>query len=174
MSGLIHIYEGDGKGKTSAGVGLAVRCAGSGQEVLYTQFLKTDDSSELGVLEQLAHIHLVRCTETFGFVFNMTPETRKKAREFYTEHFRKVTALAREEGVRLLVLDELIASYNLDMVDKEEVLTFLKDKPQELEVVLTGRDPAPELCELADYISRIVKVKHPFDKGIPARKGIEM
>ena len=76
--------------------------------------------------------------------------------------------------MRLLVMDELIASYNLDMVDKEEVLTFLKDKPQELEVVLTGRDPAPELCELADYISRIVKVKHPFDKGIPARKGIEM
>lgn len=174
MSGLIHIYEGDGKGKTSAGVGLAVRCAGSGQKVLYTQFLKTDDSSELSVLEGLENIHLVRCTETFGFVFRMTPETRKEARAFYTDHFRKVAAMAREEGVRMLVMDELIASYNLDMVDQGEVLDFLKNKPQELEVVLTGRDPAPELCELADYISRIVKVKHPFDKGIPARKGIEM
>ncbi len=174
MNGLIHIYEGDGKGKTSAGVGLAVRCAGSGQKVLYTQFLKTDDSSELAMLEQLTNIHLVRCSESYGFVFTMDADTKEKARQFYTEHFRRVAELARTENVRLLVLDELIASYNLDMVDRTEVLEFLKKKPQELEVVLTGRDPAPELCELADYISRIVKVKHPFDKGIPARKGIEM
>lgn len=174
MSGLIHIYEGDGKGKTSAGVGLAVRCAGSGQKVIYTQFLKTDDSSELKVLEQIENIHLVRCSESYGFVFTMDAETREKAKRFYTEHFRRVAALACEEDARLLVLDEIIASCNLNMVDPAEVLDFLKNKPEELEVVLTGRDPAPELAELSDYISRIVKVKHPFDKGIPARMGIEM
>lgn len=174
MSGLIHIYEGDGKGKTSAGVGLSVRCAGSGQKVLYTQFLKDDKSNELKVLEQIDGIHVVHCEKNFGFTFNMTPETKEKAKEFYTEHFRRVAKMAVEEGVKLLVLDELIATYNLNMVDQKEVLEFLKNKPEELEVVMTGRDPAGELVELADYVSRIVKVKHPFDQGVPARVGIEM
>lgn len=174
MSGLIHIYEGDGKGKTSAGVGLSVRCAGSGQKVLYTQFLKDDKSNELKVLEQIEGIHVVHCEKNFGFTFNMTPETKEKAKEFYTEHFRRVSKMAVEEGVKLLVMDELIASYNLNMVDQKEVLEFLKNKPEELEVVMTGRDPAGELVELADYVSRIVKVKHPFDQGVPARVGIEM
>ncbi len=174
MSGLIHIYEGDGKGKTTAGIGLSVRCAGSGQKVLYTQFLKNDSSSELAVLEQIPGIHVARCEEKFGFTFGMTPEQKKKAQAFYTEHFRSVARMAVEENCRLLVLDELIASYNLEMVDREKVLKFLKEKPEELEVVMTGRDPAKELLELADYVSRVVKVKHPFDRGIAARKGIEL
>ncbi len=174
MSGLIHIYEGDGKGKTSAGVGLSVRCAGSGQKVLYTQFLKDDKSSELKVLEQIEGIHVVRCTETFGFVFCMNEETKARAKAYYTEHFRKISKMAVDEGCRLLVMDEMIATYNLNMVNQEEVLEFLKNKPEELEVVMTGRDPAEELVELADYVSRVTKIKHPFDKGIPARVGIEM
>lgn len=174
MNGLIHIYEGDGKGKTSAGVGLSVRCAGSGQKVLYTQFLKSDSSSELKILEQIPGITLERCQKNFGFTFQMTPETKEQAREYYTQHFRKITKLAAEGGYRLLVMDEMIATYNLNMVNQEEVLDFLKNKPRELEVVMTGRDPAAELVELADYVSRIVKVKHPFDQGVPARVGIEM
>lgn len=173
MKGLIHIYEGDGKGKTSTGVGLSIRCAGSGQKVLYTQFLKDDSSSELKILEQVPGISVERCQEKFGFVFQMTPETKEKARQFYTEHFRHVTKLAKEGAYRLLILDEMIAAYNLNMVDQKEVLDFLKEKPEELEVVMTGRDPAGELVELADYVSRIVKIKHPFDRGIPARLGIE-
>ncbi|MBD4632405.1 cob(I)yrinic acid a,c-diamide adenosyltransferase, partial [Xanthomonas citri pv. citri] len=74
----------------------------------------------------------------------------------------------------LLVLDELIAAYNHGLVDREQVLAFLKEKPEDLEVVMTGRDPAPELLELADYVSEIQKRKHPFDRGMAARKGIEM
>ena len=80
---------------------------------------------------------------------------------------------AREGGYRLLVLDEALDACNAGMVDLDTVVEFLKHKPKELEVVLTGRDPAPELLELADYVSRVVKIKHPFDQGIPARLGIE-
>ncbi len=174
MRGLIHIYEGDGKGKTSAGVGLAVRCAGSGQKVLYTQFLKSGSSCELNILDQIDTICVERCEEKFGFVFQMSPETKEKAKCCYTEHLRKIIRQAKEGGYRLLVMDEMIASYNLEMIDREELLCFLKNKPEELEVVLTGRDPAPELVELADYVSRVQKIKHPFDQGIPARRGIEM
>lgn len=174
MSGLIHIYEGDGKGKTSAGIGLSVRCAGSGQKVLYTQFLKDDKSSELKVLEQIEGIHVVHCEKDFGFIFTLSPGGKEDARAFYTEHFRKISKMAVEEGCRLLVMDEMIATYNLNMVDQQEVLEFLKNKPEELEVVMTGRDPAEELVELADYVSRVTKIKHPFDKGVAARVGIEM
>lgn len=174
MSGLIHIYEGDGKGKTSAGVGLSVRCAGSGQKVLYTQFLKNDKSNELKVLEQIDGIHVVHCTKSFGFSFQMTEEVKAEAKEYYTQHFRNVTKMAQEGNYKLLVLDELIASYNLNMVNKQDVIDFLKNKPEELEVVMTGREPAEQLIELADYVSRIQKIKHPFDKGIPARVGIEL
>ena len=174
MAGLIHIYEGDGKGKTSAGVGLAVRCAGSGQKVMYTQFLKDDKSSELKILENIEGIHVVHCEKDFGFIFQLTPEEKEEAKAHYTEHFRKVAKMAAEENCRLLVLDEMIASYNLNMVEKEEVLQFLKNKPEEMEIVMTGRQPAEELVELADYVSNVVKVKHPFDKGMPARVGIEM
>lgn len=173
MHGLIHIYEGDGKGKTSAGVGLSIRCAGSGQKVIYTQFLKDDRSGELTILEQIPGIHLIHCEQSFGFSFQMTPEQKEQAKEFYTNHLHKVIALAKEENARLLVLDEIIAAYNLDMVNQKELVTFLKQKPKELEVVMTGREPAEELTAQADYISRIVKIRHPFDKGVPARLGIE-
>lgn len=173
MSGLIHIYTGDGKGKTSAVVGLAIRCAGSGQKALFTQFLKDGNSSELSILEQIEQIHVLRCEESFGFAFRMTSEEKEQAGKFYTEHFRRATRMAVEEHVRLLALDELIAACNLKLVDQSEVVKFLREKPEGLEVALTGRDPAEELVELADYVSQIVKVKHPYDKGIGARVGIE-
>lgn len=173
MCGMIHIYEGDGKGKTSAGVGLCIRCAGSGQKVVYTQFLKTDCSSELKILEETPNIRVVHCGECFGFSFRMTPEQKEQAKEFYSCHLKKVIELVNEEPIRLLVLDEIIDAYNLNMVDREELLAFIKQKPKELEVVMTGRDPDPVLVKEADYVSRIKKIKHPFDKGVPARLGIE-
>ena len=78
-----------------------------------------------------------------------------------------------EEDIFLLVMDELIAAYNHGLLDRERVLAFLREKPEGLEVVLTGRDPSPEMVKLADYVSEIRKVKHPFDDGIRAREGIE-
>lgn len=174
MAGCIHIYEGDGKGKTTAGVGLAVRCAGSGKKVLYTQFLKTNTSSELHILEQIDQIDLERCDRSFGFVRTMSEETKKEAKAYYREHFQKVISKAKRGDYGMLVLDEIIASYNNEMIEQSELLEFLKNHPEELEIVMTGRNPAEELVELADYVSRIQKIKHPFDKGIPARLGIEM
>ena len=82
-------------------------------------------------------------------------------------------AAARNGEVDLLILDEAIAAYNLKLVDSKLLLEFLNTKPEALEVVLTGRDPAPELVELADYVSEVKKIKHPFDRGVKARKGIE-
>ena len=172
--GMIHIYEGDGKGKTTAAVGLSIRFAGNGGNVWFAQFLKRNNSGELNILEQIKNICLLRCEKSFGFTFRMTAEQRREAAAYYNDYLEKVLAGAVEQRTGLLVLDEVLDAYNSDMIHKETLLKFLKEKPEELEVVLTGRNPAEELLELADYVTYMEKRKHPYDKGIAARKGIEV
>lgn len=172
MPGLIHIYCGDGKGKTTAAVGLAVRAAGAGQKVIFTQFFKCGDSSEILSLKQLENVRIHVCTTRHGFFKHMDAEQRAKATADYTDLFEDALKQA-ENGVRLLILDEVISASNYGVVPMERLIDFLKDKPEELEVVLTGRNPAKELLELADYVTEMKKIKHPFDRGIMAREGIE-
>ncbi len=173
-TGRIHIYEGEGKGKTTAAVGLAVRFAGTGGNVLFTQFLKRNDSGELKILVRLPKVELILCKQNFGFTFQMTPEKKQEAAACYSSHLSRALAAAKQmEGRSLLVLDEIMAAYNQNMVKRQELLDFLKKKPQNLEIVMTGRNPAPELSALADYITVMEKKKHPFDEGVPARQGIE-
>lgn len=170
----IHIYCGDGKGKSTAAMGLAVRAAGSNQKVVLTQFLKDGTSSELNILRNIPQIQVFTCEEKFGFIWNMTEEQKAGAQKAFTDLFEKVTQTAVREHAFLLVMDEFIAAYGHGMIDREKALKFLREKPETLEVVLTGRDPEPELLELADYVSEIQKKKHPFDRGLSARKGIEL
>ncbi len=170
----IHIYCGDGKGKSTAAMGLALRAAGSGEKVLITQFLKDGTSSELKILKTLPQIKVLTCEKNFGFFWNMTEKEKEEARKAYRGLFDQATETARQEQVFLLVMDEFTAAYNHGLLDQEKALAFLKERPKNLEVVLTGRNPAPELVELADYVSEIQKRKHPFDKGLSARKGIEL
>lgn len=174
MTGLIHVYEGDGKGKTTAAVGLAVRCAGSGRKVLFSQFLKSDTSNELKVLRNIANIEVYTKKNKFGFTFNMTDEEKVLAKEFFTNHLKEIIHLATEKDIDLLVMDEIIDAYNLNMVEHDVLTDFLESRPKNLEVVMTGRNPKDEIAELADYLTHFEKVKHPFDKGIRARVGIEM
>lgn len=173
MRSCIHIYTGDGKGKTSASVGLAVRHAGQGGKVLFGQFLKNGNSGELEGLKHIPGITLFPCTEQFGFSFMMNDEQKKEAVSCYSAYLQEVLEKAVSGGYSLLILDEAIAAYNLHFYDTQMLLDFLENRPDTLEVVLTGRDPADELMELADYVSEIRKIKHPFDAGLPARKGIE-
>ena len=168
--GLIHIYCGDGKGKTTASVGLSLRAAGAGLKVLYVQFFKDGSSSEFRLLEQ-AGITFLRPEKKFGFYRTLTPAQREEAREFYTAHFRAAAAMAKDYD--LLVLDEAMSACRTGVVPEGEVLDFLQSKPEGLEVVLTGRDPSQALFDAADYVTEMCKRKHPFDQGIPARKGIE-
>lgn len=173
MRGCIHIYCGEGKGKTSAALGLAVRAAGRGLKVLVVRFLKSEDSGEVPVLRHIPGIEVVPCDRTFGFVFRMTEEQKKEAAAYYQKRLENACREAVQSSYDVLVLDELMASCRYGMVDETEVIRFLREKPEKLEVIMTGRDPSKELLELADYVSEIRMVKHPFTKGIPARKGIE-
>lgn len=176
MKGLIQIYCGDGKGKTTAAIGQAVRSAGAGLSVIFSRFLKTEDSGELAILREVPGITMVPCRKSFGFFFQMTEAEKQEAAQVYQEVLDRAVSLASEaagEGDTLLVMDEIIATYRYGLVDRENLTAFLRDKPENLEVVMTGRDPAQELVSLADYVSEIKKIKHPFDRGICARRGIE-
>lgn len=171
--GLIHIYTGDGKGKTTAAIGLVVRCAGSGQKVVFTQLMKGNNSSERKVLENIEGVYVVPAEKSFGFSWTLSDDGKDDAKSAYTRQFQTAVAKAKEEGCRMVVFDEVMSAYNNDMIDRDVVLSFLQNKPADLEVVLTGRMPEQELVDLADYVSEVRKIKHPYDEGIPSRKGIE-
>ncbi|MFA6808284.1 MAG: cob(I)yrinic acid a,c-diamide adenosyltransferase [Eubacteriales bacterium] len=171
--GLIHIYCGDGKGKTTAAMGLAMRSSGRGFKVLIVQFLKSQDTGELHSLEKLPEIMILRGNRKHGFTFNMSEEEKELCRVEYDKTLNKGIEICKTESIDLLVLDEVIGAYNLGFINRDCLLDFLKNKPEKLEVVLTGRNPDESLLGLADYVSEIRKVKHPFDRGIKARNGIE-
>ncbi len=173
MNGLIHIYCGDGKGKTTASMGLAVRAAGCGLNVVLTQFMKCDNSGELNVLKKLDNVKLVFCEKNFGFVWNMTEQEKEEAKAGYSKQFDEAVKLAVDTKADMLVMDEFMSCFELGFIDNQKALDFLRNKPEHLEVVLTGRNPSKELIDIADYVSEIKKIKHPFDKGINARRGIE-
>ena len=171
MAGLIHIYCGDGKGKTTAAMGLALRAAGSGRKVLLLQFLKDGKSSEFASLAHVPGIAVVPQTCSFGFSWTLTDGERAEARAYYTGLLED--AFRRAGGFGLLVLDEAMGACSTGMVEEVRLLELLGQRPAELEVVLTGRDPSQAMQDAADYVTEMRKVKHPFEQGIPAREGIE-
>lgn len=171
--GMIHIYCGDGKGKTTAAIGLAARAAGCGMKVLFARFLKNEDSGELKVLDSVPEIEVLHLVRSYGFFNTLTEEEKEEVRQMYGELWERIKKRVSGGEFRVLVIDEFMAAYRYGLIDRDEALEFLAGKPEALEIALTGRDPAPELTALADYVSEIRKVKHPFDQGILARRGIE-
>lgn len=166
--GLIHLYTGEGKGKTTAAMGLALRALGNGLRVTVVQFLKDGRSGELDPLRRLG---AKVCTGRPGtkFVFQMKEAEKAEVRALQNAQL----AEALETDCDLLVLDEACAALRLGMVEEELLRRAVLDRPATREVVLTGRDPAPWLMEAAVYITEMRCERHPYRKGIPARKGVE-
>ena len=174
MSGLIHLYCGDGKGKSTAAAGLAVRCAGGGGRVLFSSFLKDDSSGERNILMGIENIDLMENPDKIGFYKFMDDTEKEACREICRKTFERIKAAVSLNDYDLLVMDEIIPVINHGLINEDELLSFLETRPEKLEVVLTGRDPSDRLLETADYVTEMRKVKHPFDRGIGARKYIEM
>lgn len=170
--GLLHLYIGSGKGKTTAAVGLAARMAGTGKGVLFVQFLKGRPTGELASLAALGVV-LRRTGDVKKFIPQMTPAERERCAEQCRECLGLARQALREGEYGLVVLDEALDAANRGMIDPKELLKAVVERHPSTEIVLTGRDPAPELVELADYISEIRCVKHPYEKGISARQGVE-
>ena len=159
---MIHLYCGDGKGKTTAAMGLVLRAAGRGMGVVVAQFLKG---------AQLPQITLLEVPPQVKFTFAMTPEELEVERLRSQALLRRAGELARTEGCGLLVLDEVCGAVSAGVLPLPPVLDLLDQI--KAEIVLTGRDPAPALTARADYITRFVSLRHPYDGGQSARCGIE-
>lgn len=172
MTGLIHIYCGKGKGKTTAATGLAIRAVGAGKKVVFTQFLKKGNSSEIDVLKRIEGISVYTLSTHRGFYKNLNEEQRKETKKEYGKLLETVMEES-QNNADVLVLDEILSACTHGIADEDKLIEFLKNKPEGLEVVMTGRNPSEKLMETADYITEMTKIKHPYDRGIKARKGIE-
>ena len=172
-TGLIHLYCGDGKGKTTAAMGLALRSIGRGKKVVFAQFLKDGTSGECQFLSRQEGVTLLAANPVGKFSFAMTEAEKQQTREAIVRMFEEATQYAVRENAFLLVMDEVCAAITCGFLEEEQVISFLQQKPDTLEVALTGRDPSERLQAQADYISEVCKRKHPFDRGIMAREGIE-
>lgn len=173
IRGLIHVYTGDGKGKTTAAVGLAVRAAGHGRKVLIHQFLKGGslNSGEITALKMLG-VNVVTFQEQISPLFN----PKVKISELKTSVAESIDLTIKEMtsgGYDLVILDEFNNLFSGKLADMDDVKRIIDSKPESLELVFTGRNAPDELMELADYATYIQMVKHPFENGTKARKGIE-
>lgn len=170
---MIQIYCGEGKGKTTAALGLAIRAAGSGMHVNFVQFLKGSDTSELQILSRIPEITVMRCDKNYGFTFQMT-DTEKAQLTAYHNHMLSETMNQLYAGtVDLLILDEFFGAYNYHLFDRELANRLVFTCPEKTELVLTGRNPEQKFIDSADYVSEIQAIKHPYQNGISARHGIE-
>lgn len=177
-AGLIHVYTGNGKGKTTAALGLCFRALGRGFEVHLIQFMKGDpDYGEIrkSLNEQRMH---VRQFGGKGFIKKGNPseEDTALAEEGLAYAQDVMKGLAQEEGgggETIMVLDELNMAVDFGLLDENAVVDLIKGKPTELELVITGRNASDRIIELADYVTEMREIKHPYQQGIMARKGIE-
>ncbi|MDD2579188.1 MAG: cob(I)yrinic acid a,c-diamide adenosyltransferase [Eubacteriales bacterium] len=171
--GLLHIYCGDGKGKTTAAVGLSVRAHGRGRRVVFVQFLKDGRSGEIQVLKRLEGLTVITGQTVAKFTFAMNEQERAETYALHMDYLSRAARLAHSEPIDLLVLDEVLGAIETGLLDEDTLVDFLSHRPKHLEVVLTGRIITDRLAELADYISEIRCVRHPYEQGIAAREGIE-
>jgi len=170
IKGLIQVYTGDGKGKTTAALGLALRAAGRNMKVLIVQFMKKWDYGELHSVKLIPNITL----ETFGtkeFIY------KGKAKKVDYEEAEKAFSFG-VEGMQsgnydIVIFDELNMALYYELLDLNEVIEKLKGKSDNVEVVITGRKAPEEIIEIADLVTEMKEVKHPYQKGIEARRGIE-
>ena len=164
---MLHIYYGDGKGKTTAAMGFALRMAGRGQRVIVAQFLKGADSGERQALKEIPAVELLPVPEKLPFTFQMTADQREAERERYAAWLARLAG----QPCGLLVLDEVCDAVCEGLVDEEAVLALLDGCAGE--VILTGHRVPERFLERADYITYMEKKRHPFDRGAIARSGVE-
>ncbi|UCE96092.1 MAG: cob(I)yrinic acid a,c-diamide adenosyltransferase [Candidatus Bathyarchaeota archaeon] len=169
--GLIQVYTGDGKGKTSAAFGLALRAIGQGLKVYMIQFIKGGfDYGELNTIKQLSNFQL----KAFGsgkFITEKPP--KREDMEFASKAFELATKIVESGEYDIVILDEINVALNLKLIEVTDVIKLLKSKPKHIELILTGRYAPPPILKAADLVTEMKDIKHPFNQGVPPRKGIE-
>lgn len=176
-SGCIHIYTGDGKGKTTAALGLALRASGAGLHVAIYQFFKggVAESGEIAACGALGkEIELVVFEQLHPFFEdNLTDKKLKDLKDSVAEGLERARKKMLSGKVDMVILDEILNGVSANLIDEEMLLSLLGDKPQKLELILTGRGASPRLIKKADYVTEMKMISHPYYKGAGPRRGIE-
>ena len=172
--GLVQIYTGDGKGKTTAAAGLALRAAGRGLRVVFIQFLKSSDSGEVMLIEKsIPEIQVKRFCSQSKFIWNMNDDEREILKSETRDGYDEALNIAVEGECDILILDEIFGSCRNGFITVGEILGLIQKKSSGVELVLTGRDAPVEIIEASDLVTEMKNIKHPYDAGIQSRDGIE-
>lgn len=174
---MIHLYTGDGKGKTIAATGLCIRALGRGFKVCFSQFMKGNDTGEMHVLEKLSDITILRSEKNFGFYSEMSEADKAELTKIHNRILDRLLERAESNACQMIVLDEVTYPVKWELLDREKLKRLLylgqKGMDGEIEFVLTGRNADEFLKDAADYITEMKCVRHPYEKGVKARVGIE-
>jgi len=171
--GYVQVYTGEGKGKTTAALGLAFRAAGRGKKVLFIQFLKgikTGEQISMGENENIEHIKMA---ETVRFFNTLTGEEQAELKSRTQREWKELRKRFEEDSMDVLVLDEIMAAMHHGLVEEEDVIEFIQNRPLQMEVILTGRSASKNILNEADLVTEMKNVKHYYHKGISSRIGIE-
>lgn len=171
---MIQLYTGEGKGKTTAAIGQAVRAAGHGHHVIFAQFMKGNDTGELHSLKKLAEIRMIRSERQFGFYSTLSEKEKEELTEIHNRILDELLQAAEEKSYRMIVLDEVTYPVNWGLLDMGRLKKLLAFSDETKELVLTGRNPSEFLKKCADYITEMKCIRHPYEKGVTAREGIEI
>ena len=166
---MLHLYIGTGKGKTTASMGLSLRGLAAGWRVVVVQFLKSMPSGEVKMLESLGAT-VLRAQPRTKFVWDMDEEEKLQARQDNDQLLQQALKLPAE----MLILDEACGAVETSLLDELALRTAVERLAEQVEIVLTGRNPQPWMEELADYETEMRCLKHPYDRGVKARKGVEL
>lgn len=173
--GLVQVYTGNGKGKTTAALGQAFRSVGRGLKVCMIQFLKGIPSGELNSVKRLEpDFQIYRFEKDRGFFWTLSDEEKQEVQKEVATAFEFAKKLLAEGKCDILILDEIMAVLQNNLLSVDDVCDLIRNKPEHVELILTGRNAHPEIVEMADLVTEMREIKHYFDKGMPARKGIEL
>ena len=168
---MIQVYTGNGKGKTTASLGLALRAIGAGKKVLLIQFLKEGQSSEIKAIRKYLPNFEVKIFGQKGFLTK--EKLKKKDFDLAQQGFNFAQKAIQNKTYDLVILDEINLVLNFGLLKTEDLIALIKTTPKKIELILTGRSASREIINQADLVTEIKEVKHYFKKGIKARKGIE-
>ena len=169
---MIQTYFGDGKGKTTAAIGAAIRCAGCGKRVLFAQFLKNNDSSEIHILEKIADVEVLHADVIYRLYDNLNAaRTAVFCKAYNKLLFEDIKS--RKETFQMLVLDEVLDAVDFGYIDEDKFLGLLDELREHAEIILTGHSLSEKTAAASDYISEVKALKHPYTIGVSPREGIE-
>lgn len=173
-NGLVQVYCGEGKGKTTAAIGLGIRAIGNDYKVIMLQFLKKDTNGECQMIKQLEpNFKIFHFEKKRGFTWQLTEEEKQELKSETTNAMNFAMKVMDTGQCDILILDEILNSLEYGFVTEEEVCALIDAKTDDVELILTGKKLPDSIAKRADYISKIEDVKHPIDKGTRARRGIE-